>query len=239
VSTSERTFPRLPALLSLALGLGFATLGAAQDVGTQFWPEVDTYFRLNDRMRIYVPASRTREGTDDSDQDGTAGIYFDYYAVPIYGFHLYGPSNVPRLHRLLLRVGYGYTAGGDGSPATNTMTAEATWRLTIPWKVLISDRNRFDLNFTGGDFDPRYRNRIRIDRTFDLGTWALNPYAYGEFFYDFDDGAWLKTRATIGFEVHVWERVVPELYFQRDYGTGAGTTGDVRGFGLVVSIYLN
>ena len=219
-------------------GLSVAASAAAQEIETQFWPEVDTFVRLNPNMRLYVPVSATREGSDDSDQDGTTGIYLDYYAAPIAKLRLVGPSNVPRTHRLLLRVGYGYTAEGGGEPATNTLTAEATWRMTIPWGFLLSDRNRFDLNFTGGDFDPRYRNRVRLDRNVDFGTWALNPYAYGEFFYDFDQGGWLKTRATAGIEVHVWERVVPELYVQRDYGTGQGSSGDTRGFGLVVSIYL-
>jgi len=226
----------LARLLVFFAGLALASSAVAQDVTTQFWPEVDTFVRLNDHMRIYVPLSRTKEGTDDSDQDGTVGMYLDYYVAPIVKLHLLGPANVPRMHRLHLRLGYGYSAGGDGAPATNTLAAEATWRMTIPWEFLISDRNRFDLNFTGGEFDPRYRNRFRVDRNVDFGKWALNPYVYGEFFYDFDQGAWLKTRATAGIEVHVWERVVPEFYVQRDYGYGS--TPDVRGFGLVVSIYL-
>lgn len=236
---SGRTFPRFATVLAVVAGFALAAAGAAQDVSTQFWPEVDTFVRLNRNMRIYVPASRTKEGADDSDQDGTVGAYLDYFVAPMTDLHLLGPSNETRMHRLLLRMGYGYTAGSGGDPATHTLTAEATWRMTIPWEILLSDRNRFDLNWTGGDFDPRYRNRIRVDRNVDFGTWALNPYAYGEFFYDFDDGAWLKTRATVGLEVHVWDRVVPEIYFQRDYGKGPGSTNDVRGVGLVVSIYLN
>lgn len=231
--------PRLAALVAFVASLALGETAEAQDVSTQFWPEIDTFVRLDPNMRIYVPASRTREGADDSDQDGTVGAYLDYFVAPMADLHLLGPSNETRMHRLLLRAGYAYTAGGDGDPATNTLTAEATWRMTIPWEILLSDRNRFDLNWTGGDFDPRYRNRIRVDRNVDFGAWSLNPYAYGEFFYDFDDGAWLKTRATVGLEVHVWDRVVPELYFQRDYGKGPGSTNDVRGVGLVVSIYLN
>jgi hypothetical protein len=163
-------------------------------------------------------------------------VYFDYYTSPIATIHLVGPANAARTHRLLLRAGYGYTAGGDGQPATNTLTAEATGRLTLPWEILASDRNRFDLNFTGGEFDSRYRNRVRLERNVALGKTTLTPYAYGEFFYSFNDGGWLKTRLTAGLEFHVWERFVPEVYFQRDYGSGSG--GDVRGFGLVLSIYL-
>jgi hypothetical protein len=224
------------ARLAIVPLFALAASAAAQDVTTQFWPEIDTFVRLNDDMRIYVPLSKTEEGTGDSGQDGTVGVYLDYYVSPIANFWLPVPANVARMHRLHLRVGYGYTAAGDGEPATNTLTAEATWRMTIPCELLLSDRNRFDLNFSGGDFDPRYRNRVRLDRNVDLGKWALNPYAYGEFFYGFDQGKWIRTRVTAGLELHIWERVVPEVYFQRDLNSGS--TGDINGIGLVVSIYL-
>jgi hypothetical protein len=214
----------------------FAAPAAAEDIGTQFWPELDTFIRLNENMRIYVPISKTREGIDNSDQDGTAGVYLDYYLSPIAKLGLVGPANDARTRRLLIRVGYGYTAAGSGEPATNTLTAECTGRLFLPWEILASDRNRFDLNFAGGEFDPRYRNRVRLERDISLDKSSLIPYVYGEFFYSFNDGHWLKTRVTAGLEVHLWERFVPELYFQRDYGSGSG--GDVRGFGLVLSIYL-
>lgn len=203
---------------------------------TQFWPEIDTFVRLNENMRIYVPAAKTREGTEDSGQDGTVGAYLDYYASPIAKLNLAGPANVIRTHRLLFRLGYGYTAGNDGEPATNTLTAEGTARLSLPWELLLSDRSRFDLSFTGGDFDPRYRNRVRLERNVDLGRVALTPYAYGEFVYDFDDGDWVRIRGTAGLEFHLWERFVPEVYFQRDFNSGS--SGDVNGVGLVLSIYL-
>ena len=233
---SPRTVRTPFALCALIPLLALADPAAAQDVSTQFWPEIDTFVRLSDDMRIYVPASNTREGTDDSDQDGTVGAYLDYYTSPIGKLNLVGPANAARRHRLLLRAGYGYTAGDDGQPATSTLTAEATGRMSIPWELLLSDRNRFDLAFTGGDFDPRYRNRLRLERNVDLGKPTLTPYVYGEFFYSFDEGDWYKIRAAVGLEVHLWERFVPEVYFQRDYINGP--SGDVNGFGLVLSIYL-
>ena len=223
-------------LSALTLVLVLAPHAAAQEVTTQFWPEIDTFVRLGDKMRIYVPVSRTKEGIGDSDQDGTVGIYLDYYALPISKLDFLAPPDDSRTNRLLLRAGYGYTAGGDGQPATNTLEAEWTWRLPLPWELLLSDRNRFDLNFTGSDFDPRYRNRVRLERNVDLGKPTLTPYVYVEFFYDFDQGDWIRIRATAGLEFHLWERFVPEVYFQRDFNSGP--SGDVNGIGLVLSIYL-
>ena len=226
----------LAALQVLAPFLALVSSAAAQELTTQFWPEIDTFVRLNENMRIYVPLSRTKEGAGDSDQDGTTGVYFDYYTSPIAKLAFAEPADSSRTRRLLLRAGYGYTAAGDGQPTTSTLTAEVTGRLFLPWDLLASDRNRFDLNFTGGEFIPRYRNRLRLERNVDLGKPTLTPYVYGEFFYSFNDGDWIKARAAAGLEVHVWERFVPEVYFQRDFNKGS--SGDVNGFGLVLSIYL-
>ncbi len=246
VSETAGTAPRPPrkpyggrglaALGPLVAALALAVPAAAQEIATQFWPEIDTFVRLSDGMRIYVPVSKTREGTDDSDQDGTVGIYLDYYALPIAKLPLAGPANAPRSRRLLFRAGYGYTAGSHGDPATNTLTAEATGRLYLPWEILASDRNRFDLNFTGGEFDPRYRNRVRLERNVAVGGTVLTPYAYGEFFYSFNAGDWTRIRATGGLEFHLWERFVPEVYFQRDFNKSPSP--DINGVGLVLSIYL-
>ena len=222
--------------LALVTFFALAASAAAQDITTQFWPEIDTFVRLNDDMRIYVPLAKTREGVDDSDQDGTVGIFLDYYVLPISKLRLVGPANLPRTHRLLFRAGYSYTTGGGGEPATSAITAEATWRRALAWEFLISDRNRFDLNFTGGDFDPRYRNRLRLERNVTICKSVLTPYAYGEFFYSFDRGDWFRIRGTAGIELHLWERFVPEVYVQRDYNQQGAA--DVNGVGLVLSVYL-
>ena len=152
-----------PLVLALAFALVFALTysapATAQEVTTQFWPEIDTFIRLGENSRLYIPLSRTREGLEDSNQDGTTGIYFDYYLLPFSKLPLIGPANAPRTRKLQLRAGYGFTAGGDGVPSTHTVQAELTWRRPLVWQFLLSDRNRFDLSFTGGEFDPRYRNR--------------------------------------------------------------------------------
>lgn len=208
----------------------------AQEVTTQFWPEIDTFIRLGENSRLYVPLSRTREGIEDSNQDGTTGIYFDYYVLPLSNLPLIGPAKAPRTRKLQLRAGYGFTAGNDGVPSTHTIEADLTWRRPLLWQVLLSDRNRFDLNFTGGKFDPRYRNRLRLERDNCVEGKTLTTYAYGEFFYSFDRGSWFRSRVAGGLEVHLWERFVPEIYFQRD--VNAGAVGDVNGIGLVLSIYV-
>ncbi len=218
------------------LALALAAPAAAQDVTTQFWPEIDTYVHLSDRSRIYVPLSVTKAGIGDSEQDGTAGIYYDYFALPLEDPWFTGLWHESRGRRLRLRAGYGYTAPGNGEPSTSTVRVEVTGYQPLPWDIVAGLRNRFDLNFSGGNFDPVYRVRLKLQRKVPIGGPTLVPYAYGEFFYDFNDGDWAKKRFVAGFEFRLWERVVPEIYYQHDY-TGQ-SSNDTRGIGLTISLYL-
>ncbi len=92
-------------------------------------------------------------------------------------------------------VDYSYTAAGSGQPATHAPSAEVTARRPLPWDLLGGLRNRFDLNFSDGDFDPRYRGRLRLERNIALGKPTLTPYAYGEFFYSLSGEGYLNCRA--------------------------------------------
>jgi len=224
------------AVLCTFAALALTSPARSQTVGTQFWPEVDTYFKFNDDLRLFVPVSQTRSGESNSYENGTIGVYLDYFTQPLTKLDLYGPANAARRRQLQFRAGYAYTASRGQSPATSTIDAEGTFRLLLPAKILVSERNRFDLNFTSGKFDPRYRNRIRLERSFGFGQTKLIPYANGEFFYGFNAGRWIKTRAAAGVDVQAWERFVPEVYVQRDYNHGSGP--DITGFGLLLSIYL-
>lgn len=207
----------------------------AQTSTLQFWPEIDNFIRLGKPTRIYIPLSSTRTGLDDPAQNGTAGIYFDFFTPALGRLRKKLQPDPARRGRVLLRAGYGYSAPGDGSPGTNTLTAEVTGRAHLPGQILLSERNKFDFNYTAGDYDPRYRNRVRLERDIPIGTPTLTPYGYVEFFYDAGDKEWFRTRLVGGLEFHLWERVVPEVYYQADNNYDSE---NVDGIGVVVSLYF-
>lgn len=206
----------------------------AQSSSLQLWPEIDNFIRLGKPTRIYVPLSSTRTGIDDPAQNGTAGIYFDFFTPALGRLRRKLQPDPARRGRVLLRAGYAYSAPGDGTPGTNTLTAEATGRFHLPGQILLSERNKFDFNYTAGEYDPRYRNRIRLERDIPVGTSALTPYGYVEFFYAFNGKEWFRTRLVGGLEVHAWDRVVPEVYYQADNNYDSE---NVDGIGVVVSLY--
>ena len=54
---------------------------------------------------------------------------------------------------------------------------EASPRFPLPWKIVLTDRNRGDLRMIAGDFSWRYRNRLSVERAVFIHSYAFTPYA--------------------------------------------------------------
>ncbi len=87
-------------------------------------------------------------------------------------------ADVARNKFLQIRVGYLYSRSSKHStePFTeHTPTIEVTPRFYFPKHVLITSRSRGDLRFLDGVFTPRFRQRLKLERTFELKRTALTP----------------------------------------------------------------
>src|SRR5947208_1059230 len=62
--------------------LSFRPLTAQKDSSSpqQVWPQLKVYYRINEKFRLYGLASGTK--ANSSYQDGTLGIFVDYFAKP-------------------------------------------------------------------------------------------------------------------------------------------------------------
>jgi hypothetical protein len=233
---------RAGALALLAPAIWFLTADAIaqeSDTSNQFWPELDVYKPWNEKMRSFLQISGTHLG-DQVYGDGNGGLYLDYYAFPILTPFRARKADAARGKYLFVRAGYNYTLSNRGQtdePATNTIVAEGTARVPLPWGILASDRSRFDMRWVGSDFQPRYRNRFRLERQFQSGRIGIDPYVHAEFFYDFDDGKWNRSVFTAGAEVAVSRTVTLEAYYQRQDNVDSSPE-TVNGFGFVIQIYL-
>ena len=72
------------------------------------------------------------------------------------------------------------------------MTSEATGRAHLPASILVSDRSRIDLRWINGEFRWRYRNRLKLERTFRLKRFDFTPYAHAEVSYSLDQSHWRR-----------------------------------------------
>ena len=171
-----------PKMLLSGLSLFVASVVFAQDtVQKQIWPEMEAYYRINERFRLYSLVSATKANSQYT--DGTAGIYVDFFAKP----WLNGRRDETEMtdssqgYYWWFRMGYSYSnSAPDDKPKTvNTLETETNNTFFLPAKIVLQSRNRLDWRWVNGDFQPLYRPRLKFIRnlkteylTFNLYTWA-------------------------------------------------------------------
>jgi len=236
-------FPQRPAAALLFL-LAFALTVAAQtadfsDVNHEFWPEFDVYVNLNEHSRIYALYTATKQENLNTYSDGQTGIHIDFYGLRPFRQQLIGYLDRSRSSSLMVRVGYLYShpRNNSGSSTEHMATAEATGRAHRAGGLLLSDRNRLDLRWVDGDPKHRYRNRLKLERAFDIGRFQLTPYAHAEIFYELKQREWTRFRYSAGAEWNITKRMILEGYFLRQ-NTWASVPQFVDAFGMAVQFYI-
>ena len=83
---------------------------------------------------------------------------------------------------------------------------EATPRYFLPWSILLSNRNRFQVNWNLGGADSVtwiYRGRLQAQREFDVGGVGLTPFVNVEFVWQSPPAMWNQFRMEAGLQVSV------------------------------------
>lgn len=228
-------------LVGFSLGLAAQTSPPPTndpEIRREFWPEVDVYVQLREHSRLYVRYGGTRTASLQAYSDGQVGVYFDRWMInPI---RLHGERQDVSLAKLLMvRAGYQYARPRDGltTPTEHMVSAEGTGKLHLPWQLLVSDRNRFDFRWLNGNFQWRYRNRIKLERAFQAGKFQFIPYFHTEVFCSLDQRRWNRVRYSAGGETAVARRVGVDLFaaLQNDW---LQKTPDLHALGLALKFYL-
>jgi hypothetical protein len=239
---TTRWLPGVAALLRLMLLAGFlAVAGPAQttDSTNELWPEFDIFIKLNEKSRIFVLYSATKQEDLGAYADGQAGVHLDFWALPVFRKRLIQYMDQSRSSLLFFRFGYVYSHPKNNSTSvTESMaTAEITGRAHLPNGWLLGDRNRLDLRWIDGEPNHRYRNRLKLERTFDVSRFQLTPYTHAEVFYDFEKRGWTRLRYAAGTEWAITKRIVLEGYYLRQ-NTWAAVPQFVNAVGLAVQVYF-
>jgi hypothetical protein len=225
----------LPALL-----LVFASVATGQesDSANEIWPEIDVFVNLNRNSRLFFIYSGTKQENLGAYADGQTGVYFDHWALRAFR-PVRVQADASRSKLLLVRAGYLFSLARNGSTSAteHMLTYEMTGRLHLPGALLLSDRNRLDLRWVEGAFRWRYRNRLKLEKTFSVGRFELTPYAHGEVFYNIDQSKWTRIRYAVGSEWSITKRIILEGYFLRQ-NDWASVPQFVNATGLAVQVYL-
>ena len=223
------------------LALGFLTVSCefASAQGTQFLPEVDVYLKLDTSVRLRGQASDTREGGDPSQL--TIGPDIDLYVKPLIrlkevtAFDLDDAKSRP----LVFSAGYRYLAT-PGSPSTNRMILTATSHFPAPKvRLLITDRNRSDLNWSDGKFEWRYRNKLEIEKPLTVHSYHPAPYASVEVYYESQYQKWSTTEIEAGCLFPIRKHFELDPYYEHQNNTGKKPNSQLNGIGLTLNIYFS
>ncbi len=204
---------------------------------TEFLPEIDAHFTLNSNVRFVFQAKDTREGGDPTQAE--VGPSVEFYLKPLVKlkdvtlFDLDDSKSRP----LVLAVGYRYVPS-PGKPSVNRLEPVLTFHLPLPTRILISDRNRADLDWSAGNFTWRYRNRVTLERRVTIRTYHLTPYASAEAFYESRYSKWSSTNLYVGCLLPVGKHVEFDPYYEHENNTGKRPNQQVNAAGLVLSLFF-
>jgi len=217
---------RLPVFLLVVI---CAQLVRAQESSTrnEVWPEIDVYIHLKPKVRLFLLGTVSKSVEDGELRNAKGfesqiGAHIDY---------------IPNEH-VILRAGYrfGTSLGETDDPfKEHRLLTEQTLRKLLPRELLLSDRNREDFRFVNGDFSFRYRNRVTVEREFNLFRQrTITPYVSGEIFYDTRYRIWNRNRLTAGVQTSLRRgplrklllpkrQVILDLYYTRQNDSRSNT----------------
>ena len=208
----------------------------AQDV--QFLPEADAHLKLNSLVRVYLEAKNDRDGGDPTQL--TIGPSIQLYLKPLIKLKNITTFDLDdaKSRVSVLEAGYRYVTAPD-APPENRMEAVDTLHFPLTAGLLISDRNRADLDWKDGDFTWRYRNKLSLERTFSAGSVHLIPYVAVEPYYESQYNKWSPTSLYAGSYIPVGKYVQFNTYYEHDNNTGKKPNQQVNSIGLALYLYFS
>jgi hypothetical protein len=119
------------------------------------------------------------------------------------------------------------------------MLAAMTSNFPVKAGFALSDRNRADLDWKGGKFTWRYRNKLTIDRTFAIRSYHLIPYVAAETYYESQYNKWSTTSLYAGGLFPVGKHVQFDTYYEHDNNTGKRPNKQRSVVGLALHLYFS
>src|ERR1700752_2162349 len=222
----------------LAANVILVTLFSAPALGQtkQFWPELDVYVKINEKVRLYFSAAGTKENGENTDADFGASI--DFHVKPLVslkktrGDH----RDESKSKLLLLRAGYHYIPSRQG-PSESRIALDAIPRVPLKAGVVATARNRMELRFVDSDFSWRFRHRLGIERNVAIRSYEITPYLRAEFYYDGTYHKWSRTALTAGCVFPIRKRSEIEAYYEHQNKTETSPNRQVKAIGVQLNLY--
>ena len=204
----------------------------------QFLPEIDAYLTVKPDVRVYLEAKDDRDGGDPTQFQ--FGPSIQYYLKPfvrltrVTVFDLDDSKSRP----LVLETGYRIITAPN-TPDENRLIEAATVHFPLVARILLSDRNRFDLDWKNGVFTWRYRNKLTLERTFSVHSYHFRPYVAAETFYESQYSKFSTTELFAGCLFPVGKHVQFNPYYEHENDTGKKPNTQQNYVGLALYLYFS
>ncbi len=224
--------------LATVIGVSLLPLGARAGSGSELWPEVSAFIRLDEDTRLYLAASSSRS-KESNTQSLNASAYFDLSIKPIARPELW-TQDWRRSRFLWARVGYTRVFNvqqGTNEVAENRGVLALYAKAPLPDEVLLEARARTDLRWIGDAYSTRCRLRLEVSREFTWIEHIVVPYANAEAFYDTRYNGWSRSLYQAGSEVTLSKEFRYELYLARQIDR-LPQSGSVNALGVGAKWYF-
>jgi Protein of unknown function (DUF2490) len=222
-----------PSLLFLPLCLLLSKPARAQE--SQFLPEIDTFYKIDPYVRFVFQAKQTREAGDPTQAE--IGPSFDFFLKPLLRLRNITAFDLDdsKSRTLQLTAGFRYVPSPD-KPHTERMIVAATFHFPLVAKILLSDRNRFDLDWSQGEFTWRYRNRVTLERRLKIHSYHPAPYVSAEVYYESQYNKWNTTALYAGCLFPVRKHVEFDAYYDHQNITSKRPNQQLNQAGLILNL---
>ncbi len=223
--------------LVLWLGLAFSCLPVLAQVD-QFLPEADFYTKVRDGVRFQLQAKQTREAGEPVQAEiGPSVDFYTHRLIRLKKVTRFDLDDA-KSRLLVTAVGYRYLPQAGGGAATNRLEPVATARYPVRAKLLLTDRSRFDLDWTSAGFTWRYRNKLQAEGPVGIGSYHMIPYAAAEPFYQSKYGKWSETAIYVGCIFPIRKHLQLDPYYEHQNQTGKRPNQQLNQLGIILNLYF-
>ena len=210
---------------------------ARSQESTQFWPEIDTYIKLDPTFRLFFIATTSNEAKQTIGSE--TGANLDIFLKPIFKPKHLAIFRLDQAQSRLMtfRIGYRYLTTPGEAPE-NRGVMEVTSRFPLVRGTLVSDRSRVDLRTIDGRFSWRYRNQVNVQRSFGIRSYHITPYVRAEIYYDSIASKWSRTTEDAGCVFPILRRAEIEPYYEHMNDTSKSPDRQTNAIGLTLSLYF-